>query len=61
LPCHFGGIPEPQRRLLFKSGQALADIDKAIEMRDTAIARAFRLMVAAEDWDAWPFERMLHL
>jgi hypothetical protein len=33
---------------LFKSGQALADIDKAIEMRDTQIARAFRAMVAFE-------------
>src|SRR5262249_37350982 len=32
----------------FKDGQALDDIDRAIEMRDTAIARAFRLMVAAE-------------
>src|SRR5262249_16332996 len=36
------------KKELFKSGQALNDIDKAIEMRDTAIARAFRLMVAAE-------------
>jgi tetratricopeptide (TPR) repeat protein len=33
---------------LFKSGQALADIDKAIEMRDTPIAHAFRAMVAFE-------------
>jgi serine/threonine protein kinase len=33
---------------LFKSRQALDDIDKAIAMRDTAIARAFRLIVAAE-------------
>src|SRR5262249_10635938 len=32
----------------FKSGQALDDIDKAIEMRDTVIARGYRLMVAAE-------------
>src|SRR5262249_42598165 len=32
----------------FKSGQALADIDKAIEMRDTAIARAIRAIVARE-------------
>src|SRR5262249_11748552 len=31
----------------FKSGQALDDIDKAIEMRDTAIARAFRVIVEA--------------
>jgi serine/threonine protein kinase len=31
----------------FKSGQALKDIDKAIEMRDTAIARAFRPVIAA--------------
>src|SRR5262249_60657176 len=29
----------------FKSGQALEAIDKAIELRDTAIARAFRLVV----------------
>jgi tetratricopeptide (TPR) repeat protein len=34
--------------VLFKSGQALDDIDKAIEMRDTAIARGFRLIVDAE-------------
>jgi tetratricopeptide (TPR) repeat protein len=33
---------------LFKTGQALADIDKAIEMRDTPIARAFRAMVAGD-------------
>src|SRR5262249_27852243 len=33
---------------LFKSGQALDDIDKAIEMRPTAIARALRNLVAAE-------------
>src|SRR5262249_51351250 len=33
---------------LFKSGQALADIDKAIGMRDTPIARAFRAMVAGD-------------
>jgi tetratricopeptide (TPR) repeat protein len=33
---------------LFKREQALADIDKAIEMRDTPIARAFRAMVAYE-------------
>jgi serine/threonine protein kinase len=33
---------------LFKTGQALADIDKAIEMRDTQIARAFRGMVAGD-------------
>jgi tetratricopeptide (TPR) repeat protein len=32
---------------LFKSGQALEDIDKAIEMRDTAIARALRALIAA--------------
>jgi tetratricopeptide (TPR) repeat protein len=32
---------------LFKSGQALNDIDKAIGMRDTATARAFRVIVAA--------------
>jgi hypothetical protein len=30
----------------FPRGQALADIDKAISMRDTAIARAFRAVVA---------------
>src|SRR5262249_37611981 len=33
---------------LFKPGQALADIDMAIEMRDTPIAHAFRAMVAFE-------------
>jgi tetratricopeptide (TPR) repeat protein len=33
---------------LFKPGQALADIDKAIEMRDTPIAHAFRATVAFE-------------
>jgi tetratricopeptide (TPR) repeat protein len=33
---------------LIKRGQALDDIDKAIEMRDTAIARAFRAIVACE-------------
>jgi tetratricopeptide (TPR) repeat protein/tRNA A-37 threonylcarbamoyl transferase component Bud32 len=36
------------KEVLFKRGQALDDIDKAIEMRDTAIARGFRLIVAAE-------------
>jgi dienelactone hydrolase/tetratricopeptide (TPR) repeat protein len=33
---------------LFKRGQAVADIDKAIEMRDTPIARVFRAMLAYE-------------
>src|SRR5262249_44421782 len=33
---------------LFKSGQALDDIDKAIEMRPTAIARGLRNLVAGE-------------
>jgi tetratricopeptide (TPR) repeat protein len=33
---------------LFKSGQAVADIDTAIEMRDTTIARAFRVMAEYE-------------
>ena len=32
----------------FKSGQELDDIDKAIEMRDTAVAHAFRHLIAGQ-------------
>jgi serine/threonine protein kinase len=54
------------KKELFKSGQAaLDDVDKAIEMRDTAIARVFRLIVdvdivvSAGERDPALFERAL--